>query len=70
MQNVLREAAKVKQGDLYDEIEQVLNSGKLPSPLAEGLDAVRAIGNFGAHPIKSKHTGEVKMQEAGKKPIR
>jgi Domain of unknown function (DUF4145) len=43
LQNVLREAAKVKQGDLYDEIQQVLDSGKLPSQIAEGLDAVRAI---------------------------
>jgi Domain of unknown function (DUF4145) len=59
LQNVLRESANVKHGDLYDEIQQVLDSGKLPAQIADGLDAVRAIGNFGAHPIKSKHTGEV-----------
>jgi hypothetical protein len=59
LQNLLREAAKIKPGDLYDEIQAVLDNGKLPSQIAEGLDAVRAIGNFGAHPIKSKHTGEV-----------
>jgi len=65
LQNVLRESAKVKQGDLYDEIQEVLDSGKLPAQIAEGLDAVRAIGNFGAHPIKSKHTGEVMSVEPG-----
>jgi Domain of unknown function (DUF4145) len=59
LQNVLREAAKVKAGDLYNEIQEVLDSGKLPSQISEGLDAVRVIGNFGAHPIKSKNTGEV-----------
>ncbi len=65
LQNVLREAAKVKPGDLHDEIQAVLDSGKLPSQISEGLDAVRVIGNFGAYPIKSKHTGEVMPVEAG-----
>src|SRR2546425_4657139 len=59
LQAVLREAAKVKPGDLYDEIQQVLDSRALPSQIADGLDAVRAIGNLAAHPIKSQHTGEV-----------
>jgi hypothetical protein len=62
---VLREAAKVKPGDLFDEIQAVLDDGKLPSQIAEGLDAVRVIGNFGAHPIKSRHTGEVMPVEPG-----
>lgn len=65
LQNLLREGAKVKPGDLYDEIQAILDGGKLPSQIAEGLDAVRAIGNFGAHPIKSKHTGEVMPVEPG-----
>jgi hypothetical protein len=65
LQHLLREAAKVKHGDLYSEIQQVLDSGKLPSQIAEGLDAVRAIGNFAAHPIKSQHTGEVMPVELG-----
>lgn len=59
LQNVLRETAKVKPGDLFNEIQEVLDSRTLPSHIAEGLDAVRVIGNFGTHPIKSKHTGEV-----------
>jgi integrase len=65
LQNVLREAAKVKPGDLYDEIQEILDSRSLPSQIAEGLDAVRAIGNFGTYPIKSKHTGEIMPVETG-----
>ena len=59
LQNILRSAAGVKHGDLFSEIQQVLDSGKLPSTLSESIDAVRNIGNFAAHPIKSKSTREV-----------
>lgn len=59
LQNLFRQAAGVKPGDLYDEIQQVIDSKKLPSTIANSIDAVRAIGNFGAHPIKSKVTGEI-----------
>ena len=59
LQNLLREAAGVKHGNLSDEIQQVLDSGKLPPTIADNIDAVRHIGNFGAHPNKSQSTGEV-----------
>jgi hypothetical protein len=59
LQNLLRNAAGVKSGDLVGEIQQVLDSGKLPAGLSENIDAVRNIGNFAAHPNKSKSTGEV-----------
>lgn len=59
LQTVLREAGGVTPGDLAGEIQQVLDSGKLPTHLADVIDAVRNIGNFSAHPIKSKHTGEI-----------
>jgi hypothetical protein len=59
LQNLLRQAASVKPGDLIDEIKQVVDSNKLPTTVSESLDAVRAIGNFAAHPIKSKVTGEI-----------
>lgn len=42
-----------------NEIQQVLDGGKLPSPIAENIDAVRNIGNFAAHPSKSTSTGEI-----------
>src|SRR6185369_3861407 len=59
LQNILREEAGVKPGNLADEIQQVINSGKLPSHLSESIDAIRNIGNFSAHPIKSDSTGEI-----------
>ncbi|MBA7648511.1 hypothetical protein ES703_56297 [subsurface metagenome] len=65
LQNVLREKAGIKKSNLADEIQKVLDSGKLPSHLAEAIDAVRNIGNFGAHPIKSTHSGEVVDVEPG-----
>jgi hypothetical protein len=59
LQNLLREKAGVKPGNLADEIQQVIDSGKLPSHLSESIDAIRNIGNFSAHPTKSKSTGEI-----------
>ncbi len=65
LQNLLREKAKVKPSDLSNEIKQVLDSSKLPSHLSEAIDAIRNIGNFAAHPIKSKSTGEIVDVEPG-----
>ena len=65
LQNILREKAKVKPQDLSKEIGEVLSSKQLPSYLAEGIDAVRNIGNFGVHPIKSTNTGEIVDVEPG-----
>jgi hypothetical protein len=45
-----------EEGNLYDEIEEVINSKVLPSDLAEALHHVRVIGNFAAHPEKSVNT--------------
>jgi len=65
LQNLLREKAGVKQGNLADEIQQVLDSKQLPSWLAESIDAVRNTGNFAAHPMKSTHSGEILDVEPG-----
>lgn len=65
LQHILRDVAKVKPSDLAKEIDEVLSNGKLPSYIAESIDAVRNIGNFAAHPIKSKTTGEVVPVEPG-----
>lgn len=63
LQNLLRDHFKVKKGNLSDEIGEVLP--KLPSHLAEAVDAVRNYGNFAAHPMKSTNTGEVLDVEPG-----
>jgi hypothetical protein len=57
LQMILRDKASTKSKDLYDQIEEI--SSKLPSHIAEDLHAVRVIGNFAAHPLKSTNTGEV-----------
>ena len=59
LQHLLRNAAGVKPADLSDEIQQVLDSGKLPTQLADSIDAIRNVGNFSAHPMKSKTTGDI-----------
>src|SRR5690606_22414791 len=65
LQHLLREKAGVKHSDLAKEIDQVLSSSGLPSHLAEAIDAIRNIGNFAAHPIKSTASGEVTEVEPG-----
>lgn len=66
LQGVLREEGKTKAKDLADQINEVLPN--LPTRIADNLDAVRVIGNFAAHPMKSQTTGiivEVEVGEAG-----
>ena len=65
LQHLLRTHAKVKAGNLADEIQQVMDSGALPSHLSESLDAIRQIGNFAAHPMKSTSSGEILDVEQG-----
>jgi hypothetical protein len=57
--NLLRDFVKVKPGNLADEIQQVIDSGKLPSDLSESIDAIRNVGNFAAHPLKSQNSGAI-----------
>lgn len=59
LQYLLREYDKTTAKDLVNQIDEVISSNRLPSSLAEQLDAVRNIGNFAAHPQKSTNSGEV-----------
>ena len=65
LQDLLREKASVKPGDLSSEIDQVLASNQLPSDLADAVDAIRNLGNFAAHPLKSTNTGQILDVEPG-----
>ena len=65
LQSLLREVEKIKPGNLDSEIQQVIDRGKLPSQLSESIDAIRNIGNFSAHPIKSTNSGEIIDVEDG-----
>jgi len=55
----------VKPGNLADEIQQAVDSGGLPSSLVDSIDAIRNIGNFAAHPMKSQKSGEIMPVEPG-----
>jgi hypothetical protein len=59
LQSIIRDKAGVKRGDLSTEIQEVIDSKMLPSQISEAIDSVRNIGNFAAHPIKSKASGEI-----------
>lgn len=65
LQSFLREVLGVRPANLDREIQQVLESHKLPDQLAKDLDAVRAVGNLAVHPIKSINTGEIIDVEPG-----
>jgi hypothetical protein len=63
LQALLTEKAGSKTRDLSAQIQEALPS--LPTYIATNLDAVRNIGNFAAHPQKSKATGEIIDVEPG-----
>lgn len=65
LQAIFRDKAGTKSNDLYDQIEEVINSGKVPSHIIEGLHAVRNIGNFATHTMKSTVTGSIVDVEPG-----
>ena len=50
---------------MSNEIQQVIDGHSLPSHLSESIDAIRNIGNFAAHPLKSTSTGEIVEVETG-----
>ena len=59
LQHVLHDCAKIKERTLDAEITKALDEKLYPVHIADALDAVRTIGNFAAHPIKSSSTGEI-----------
>jgi hypothetical protein len=65
LQTILREHAKVKPQDLSKEIDEVLASKQLPNYIAQDIDAIRQVGNFAAHPIKSTNSLEIIDVEPG-----
>ncbi len=65
LQMILRDKAGIVKKDLWQEIEETVKTKNLPSHISTALDAVRHIGNFAAHPIKSTSTGEIFEVEPG-----
>lgn len=59
LQLLIREKLNITKNNLFQEIQEVIDQGQLPSDILESIDAIRNIGNFAAHPIKSESTGEI-----------
>ena len=55
LQNMLHEQ-KIAKANLSQEIDEAMKN--LPSHLNEAIDAIRNIGNFAAHPMKSTNSGD------------
>ncbi len=65
LQAILTDKLGAKQRDLYNQIEEVIASGKLPGHIVDGLHVVREIGNIAAHSMKSTSTGTIVNVEPG-----
>jgi len=52
LQMLLHKFFRIEKSNLKEEIQELLDSRHLPSYLAEDIDRIRKIGNFGAHPGK------------------
>lgn len=59
LQHLLREVACVKPGTLADEIQELIDRPGVPTHIVDSIDAVRHVGNFAAHPMKSTNSGEI-----------
>src|ERR1039457_1815840 len=67
LQAILKDQANATGKNLYQEIQRVLDSKQLPSHVSEVLHAVREVGNFAAHPIKSTLPEKWLMSSPAKK---
>ncbi len=65
LQAILKDKAGAKKKDLNDQIDEVVASKQLPSYIEDDLHAVRNIGNFAAHTMKSTATGMILDVEPG-----
>ncbi len=59
LQSLIRNEAQIENQRLSDQIQGLLDSARLPSWLSENVDAIRNVGNLGAHETKDLHTGEI-----------
>lgn len=65
LQHILRNKLNIKAKDLNKEIEILIERSDIPSYIIESVDAIRNVGNFAAHPMKSSSTGEILDVEQG-----
>ena len=65
LQKLLTEIAQIKGATLSIQINEFCSRSDVPSIISESVDAIRLVGNFAAHPIKDKNTGEIVQVEPG-----
>ncbi len=65
LQAILKDKLGATKTNLFDQIEEVTATSKLPSHIDSGLHAVRQIGNIAAHSMKSTTTGAIVEVEPG-----
>lgn len=65
LQHLIHEHLNITDRNLSKEIDKVIETCGLPSHLNEAIDAIRNIGNFAAHPMKSEKTTEIVNVEDG-----
>lgn len=63
LQFILTSKGGATKHNLADQIDEVLH--RLPSELAHNVDAIRHVGNFAAHPMKSTTSGSIVDVEDG-----
>ena len=59
LQNIIHNKLKIAKPNLFEEIQYVIENNLVSKEVAEHLDAIRTIGNFATHPIKSTNSGEI-----------
>jgi hypothetical protein len=65
LQDILENHYNVGKANLASQIEIFVARPDVPPYLSEQVDAVRNIGNFAAHPLKSTCSGEILDVESG-----
>jgi hypothetical protein len=65
LQQIFHDYLSIKKKDLNQEIDIFLASPGVPSYLRKSVDGIRAIGNYGTHPIKYQNSNEIVDVEAG-----
>jgi hypothetical protein len=65
LQRVIRDLEGISHRSLFEEIDVLLKRNTLPRYLAEDLDSIRQIGNFAAHPVIERESGEIIEVEPG-----
>lgn len=65
LQQILVNEYGIERRNLSQQIDDFIVLPGIPSYLADSIDAVRQIGNFAAHPVKSLNSGEVVEVEEG-----